>query len=75
MKVDGRQGGSFKQDEVTKMEVDLDEDNCVEVDEVNWVTQEDHEIRHESTWTRKDHGTSRLMLPGESGPKWSLCIR
>ena len=26
-------------------------------------------------WTRKDYGTTRLMLPGNQGPKWSQCMR
>ena len=26
------------------------------------------------TWTRKDYGTTRLMLPGTQGPVWSSCI-
>ena len=27
------------------------------------------------TWSRKDYGTSRLMLPGANGPLWSSCAR
>ena len=26
-------------------------------------------------WTRQDYGTTRLMLPGYQGPKWSQCMR
>ena len=27
------------------------------------------------TWSRRDYGTSRLMIPGSSGPRWSSCTR
>ena len=26
-------------------------------------------------WTRKDYGTTRLMIPGNQGPQWSQCTR
>ena len=26
------------------------------------------------TWSRKDYGTTRLMMPGDQGPLWSSCI-
>ena len=44
------------------------------VNEVNWMTEEISD-EHTLTWSRKDYGTSRLMLPGPEGPLWSSCTR
>ena len=40
-----------------------------------WRLNEISDIQPQSTWTRKDVGTTRLMLPGAQGPKWSQCTR
>ena len=37
------------------------------VNEVNWTIEELNDDQT-LTWSRKDYGTSRLMLPGPEGP-------
>ena len=46
----------------------------MEIDEVNW-SIDVKEVRCLSEWTRNDYGTTRLMMPGRQGPKWSSCTR
>eukprot|EP00959_Pyramimonas_sp_CCMP1952_P199051 4163445-Pyramimonas_sp.AAC.1 len=73
MKIDGRQGGTFKEEEVANMEVEEEEQSGAQIGEINWACEHENEDRghkHQLTWTRKDYGTRRLMLPGPSGPQW-----
>ena len=46
----------------------------MEIDEPTW-SEEVQEAIEEVTWSSKDYGTSRLVLPGVQGPKWSSCTR
>ena len=63
--VDDRVGCSFKADEVN-----FGEEFKFVGDEwcVNEVTQAVETGSPQLEWTRKDYGTTRLMLPGEQGP-------
>ena len=72
MKHDDRIGSSFKAcDQVLPFEV---MEEAMFVNEVNWAMEELSE-GHALTWSRKDYGTSPLMLPGPEGPLWSSCTR
>ena len=42
---------------------------------MNEVTQAVETSSPQLEWTRKDYGTTRLMLPGDQGPRWSQCKR
>eukprot|EP00959_Pyramimonas_sp_CCMP1952_P283043 5916182-Pyramimonas_sp.AAC.1 len=78
MQIDGRQGGTLKEDEPLDMEVDSEEHDHMQIDDVNWACdeiRENREYKCQLTWTRSDYGTSRLMLPGPAGPLWSACSR
>ena len=69
MKTDDRLGCSFKADEVNfDREVEFAGDEM-------WSLNETSAVQPQLTWTRKDFGTTRLMLPGNQGPKWSQCTR
>ena len=74
MQVDGGVGSSFKSDEAEVM-MEIDDDNTMDIDEVTWGSGLDQEEIEEVTWSRRDYGTSRLMLPGVQGPRWSSCTR
>ena len=68
MKVDDRIGSSFKScDQAVTNE---EEERYMEVNEVNW-DKDVNENTETIAWSRKDFGTTRLMLPGEQGPLWS----
>jgi len=70
MKMEDRVGCSFKADEVNfGREVEFVGDEMWSLNEINAV-----QPQSTSTWTRKDFGTTRLMLPGMQGPKWSQCM-
>ena len=77
MNHDDRIGCSFKPEEISTNvgaedddEDDVDEMNIEEVNlDVNGGV-EDQTI----TWSRKDYGTTRLMMPGHLGPRWSSCL-
>ena len=72
MKRDDRIGSPFKScDQVLPFEV---VEEAMFVNEVNWTTEELNDGRT-LTWSRKDYGTSRLVLPGPEGPLWSSCTR
>ena len=72
MKADGRHGCSYRADE--DVEMIANDDDSMEVNQVCWEHLNDNpKCRLE--WTRHDYGTSRLMLPGKSGPLWSSCLR
>ena len=71
MDADGRAGSTFKSDDhvfTHDMEPGINE-----ISEVNWETESDTNAGTR-TWSRKDYGTSRLMMPGPEGPLWSACI-
>ena len=71
MKSDDRLGCSFKADELTfGEEVKFAGD---EVWSLNEVSLNEVEDSPQQEWTITDYGTTRLMLPGAQGPKWSQC--
>ena len=71
MDADGRAGSTFKSDDhAFNHHV---EPVINEISEVNWETESDTNTGT-LTWSRKDYGTSRLMMPGPEGPLWSACI-
>ena len=66
--------GSFKScDEVFNVNHVADAGDF-SINEVNWSTEK-HDDLQTLKWSRKDYGTSRLMLPGKDGPTWSSCTR
>ena len=72
MKVDNRIGCSFQScdPEINHIQLDKEMDTGDKA--------YDHrgcEHGETLTWSRKDYGTTRLMLPGPNGPLWSSCIR
>ena len=74
MKSDNRIGCSFKADEITfGAEVKFAGDEVWSLNEVS--LNEVVEDLPQLEWTRKDYGTTRLMLPGDQGPNWSQCTR
>ena len=74
MKSDDRLGSSFKScDEAFNATAAADEEGFG-INEVNQHL-EDHDNPQTLTWSRKDYGTTRLMLPGRDGPSWSSCTR
>eukprot|EP00959_Pyramimonas_sp_CCMP1952_P420651 8811389-Pyramimonas_sp.AAC.1 len=49
MKIDGRQGGTFKEEETTDMEVDEEGQNEMQINETNWACDhagQDREHKH-----------------------------
>ena len=78
MQADGRTGCSFESDETNgkrNVMMEIDDDNSMDIDEVTWNPELVHEEIEEVRWSRSDYGTTRLMLPGTQGPKWSSCVR
>ena len=78
MQVDGRIGCSFESDEIggkRNVMMEIDDDSAMDIDEVTWNSELVQEGVKELTWSRSDYGTTRLMLPGAQGPKWSSCVR
>ena len=74
MEVDDRLGCSFK-----PCNDDLSVDHLANVEnfdigEVSWDLKDESDVQT-LTWSRKDYGTSRLMMPGCNGPLWSSCTR
>ena len=68
---DDRIGSSFKScDQVLPFEA---EDEEMDINEVDFNLGECGDLT--LTWSRKDYGTSRLMLTGPEGPLWSSCTR
>ena len=74
MEYDDRFGCSFKpcDDDLGAKVLGNVED--FEIGEVSWDLNNDHNLQT-LTWSRKDYGTSRLMMPGCNGPHWSSCTR
>ena len=74
MRHEDRPGSSFKScDEVFNVNVAVDVEDF-DINEVSWNLEESNNLQT-LTWSRKDYGTSRLMLPGRDGPSWSSCTR
>ena len=74
MKHDDRIGSSFKScDGIFNDDLQADIED-ISINEVNSNAVETEDLQT-LTWTRKDYGTSRLMLPGKGGPLWSSCTR
>ena len=71
MSEDERIGGSFKSWDHVSGVNGLDE--SFEVNEVS-CTGGDLADSDVLTWSRKDYGTTRLMMPGAQGPLWSSCV-
>ena len=74
MKADNRAGCSFRSDDVEINYVNFNGNWELEGDAKNFEMNEANE-RFRVTWTRKDSGTTRRMLPGTQGPSWSSCTR
>ena len=56
--------------------MEIEDDNAMDIDEVTWSAgPSEQEAVKEVTWSRSDYGTTRLMLRGVQGPKWSSCFR
>ena len=74
MKHDDRIGSSFKScDEIFNQDLQSNIEDT-SINEVNFSNVETRDMQT-LTWSRKDYGTSRLMLPGKDGPLWSSCTR
>ena len=83
MESDGRRGCTYRVDEdVTMRDAEekdvkmkaMDGDDPMEINQICWEHMNENP-KHILEWTRRDYGTTRLMLPGKAGPTWSSCIR
>lgn len=56
---------------------DITEDYEMEINERSAVNHHSNANQKHSTltWSRRDYRTTRLKLPGSSGPVWSSCVR
>ena len=70
MEIDDRLGCSFKP---CNDDFNVEHSANVEyfdIGEVSWDLENSPNLQT-LTWSRKDYGTSRLMMPGRNGPLWS----
>ena len=58
--------------------MEIEEDDDININEVatDMFTQgRQGQVEFEElAWSRKDYGTTRLMMPGPEGPLWSSCL-